>query len=697
MRRALTAAALSVICLSSSLATAHSASEVDFLDLSLEQLLMVDISVSSRSSVSLLNAPSVVSVFTAADFRRMGARDLRDVLRRVPGFELGIRSFGYAEFGMRGVITDNSEKVLILLDGLPVNEHLEGSGTIVFADLPLDNIERIEVMRGPGSALYGTNAFVGVISLISRSPGRESLSVTARGGSFGHAEGSVRASGSRGGFRYSGFLHALRSDGDGPRIPVDALQIRNDPPWFAPINAPISLAGSDRGRVDWHRDTWIAQAQMAMGNWSFQALALDARKGPYIGTVFAINENSQAHPQQIQAELAYSWQLTERWTLQPRLHWRRYIADNLWNSFPEGYRIPDSGGGDITYIHGQFDRQGATQQTRGIELKSTAAPRPGHTLVAGVAYEDQLLYDVVNQTNVPGYGPERMVDAGPILLGEPRRSLFTAYVQHQWQALPQLGITSGLRLDRYNDAGTSLTPRFAAVWNASEQLTLKALYGEGFRAPTFAESYLFAYGGFARGNAANTPETIRTSELVAIYRLGQRLLWQGNVYRSRISDLLQLVPTDAGYLEYRNQVDTTVIDGLESELTLHLGERSNAYLNISHERSRNEATGQPLLGMARWRANAGLDFAFSERLNTSINARWLGRRSRAPGDARAPLSSEFALDLALGYAVSPRLDLTFAAHNLLDAEVRFPDISSNIPGDFPMEGRALSVSLVWQH
>ena len=108
----------------------------DLRQMSLEEILKVKLTVATRTETTLEEAPSVVSVITAEDIRRMGARDLRDVIRTVPGFELGIRSLGYPEFGLRGIMTDNSEKVQILLDGQPVNEDLEGSAPSSSATSP---------------------------------------------------------------------------------------------------------------------------------------------------------------------------------------------------------------------------------------------------------------------------------------------------------------------------------------------------------------------------------------------------------------------------------------------------------------------------------------------------------------------------------------------------------------------------------
>jgi len=666
------------------------------LNMSLDELLDVRISVASRTEASLFDAPSVVTLITDEDIRRSGARDLRDALRLVPGFEPGVRVFGYPEFGLRGVITENTEKVLILLDGLAVNEHLEGSGTIVFGDFPLDNIERIEIIRGPGSALYGTNAFVGVISLVSKPAPATPVVLSAAAGSFATRSASLRTGWQRGDWQLSTFLHFLDSDGDRQPVAVDALQQRENAPWFSPINADVSLAGGPRGHTDNERRKWTGQLRLSGGDFAFNALAIDARKGPYVGTLFTLTEESEAHPYQLQADASYGWQLGDSARLEARLHGRHYVADNLWNSMPPGYRVPDGDGGFITYTRGQFDRQGATQQTFGGELKSTWTLGSRHTVIGGLSYEEQSLYDIVNQTNVPGFGPERMVDAAPIIIGEPDRQLTTLYLQDQWQALDTLALTSGLRMDRYSDAGTSVTPRLAAVWRPAEQLSLKAMYGEGFRAPTFVESYLFAFGGFARGNIANEPETIRTGELVAIYRFGAQTLLQVNLFQSRIDNLLQLLPTSEGFLEYRNQSELTVVRGIESELRVDFGERLSGQLSYSNQDGENEATGQPLLGMARWQARLGLNYAFNERLNLHAELHAVGDRERNGFDSRAPLDGYHTVDVALWHALTEQFELSLTGHNLFDADQRFPDLSAGLRDDFPWEGRALSLQLTWR-
>lgn len=674
------------------------------VQMSLEEILNVKVVVASRTETTVMDAPSIVSVITAEEIRRMGGRDLRDVLRSVPGFELGIRgTLGYPEIGLRGIITDNTEKIRILLDGLPVNENLEGSGTIVFGDLALDNVERIEIIRGPGSALYGTNAFVGVISIITKAPPASGASTTlvARRGSFNTSEGSLLTGWSGPKLRASAYLHYL--DTDGPKSPVerDALQGLGAPPWFSDLNSGISLAGTPAGHTDEFRRKLTAQVKLDYGAFYFNGNYVDTRKGPFIGALFAVNAHSEAHPMQAQGELGARFRPTDGLVVEPKAYFLYYKVDNLWNAAPDGYRAyvnpGDPSQGTVDFTKGRFDRNGGTQSTRGAEMKATWSSLPLHKVVLGASYEEAKLYRVVNDTNLPGFGAERMVDAGAIMRQNPERTLTSAYLQDQWNPLPILDVTAGLRMDRYNDAGTSVNPRLAIVCRPITPLYVKALFGEAFRAPTFVDSYLFAYGGFATGREENKPETIRTLELEAGCRFGNLAFARVSLFRNRITDLIRLEPLPTGYLQYRNTPDVTVVKGVEAELKLTLHETFSAFLNYSSQSGGNERTGEHLVGMANWRGNAGVNWAPAEAFNLNLACTFVGVRERLHHqDSRQELPGYRVVDLAMTYQVLNRLELQFTAHNLLNADQRFPDISGNVPGDFPWEGRNLQLGIRWK-
>lgn len=665
--------------------------------LSLEDLLNVKVTVASRTETTILEAPAMVTVFTAEDFRRMGARDLRDVLRTVPGFEVGIRGqLGYIEFGLRGVLTDNTEKIRILLDGVPVNENLEGSGTIIFGDMALDNIQQIEIIRGPGSALYGTNAFVGVISILTKDAAGSGAgwTVTAKGGSFATREGSVLAGWAGSRLKLSVYLHYLDSDGPASRVGRDALQEFLGPPSYSELNAGISLAGTPRGRTqEWRRHT-TAQVKVAYQDFYFNGFLANIHRGPYLGTYFAVNEHSDVHPDQLQGTIGTVFRPGGDWVIEPKAYALHYRADNLWNDAPEGYRVPVGSGGTLTYTRGHYQLNQATQSTRGIEIKGTWSPDLPHRMVVGVSAEEEKLYRVRNFENVPGFGPENMFESPPIMRKEPVRTLSSLFLQDQWRLREPMTLTLGLRMDRYNDSGTSLTPRLALVWHPDAPVHVKAMYGEAFRAPTFVESYLYAASGFLRGREGNLPERIRTGEVEVGLRSGSWGTWRIGFFENRIRNLLSLVPAPGG-LEYQNLPEETVVKGVEAEVRVSITNTTGIFANYSAQSGHNEATGKHLVGMANARGNLGLSALLFDHLSVHASLNLVGRRNRSEGDSRPALPGYRVVDAALTWAIPRGPEISLTAHNLLDGDQRFPSVALPLPGDFPGEGRSFQFGVRW--
>jgi iron complex outermembrane receptor protein len=395
-------------------------------------------------------------------------------------------------------------------------------------------------------------------------------------------------------------------------------------------------------------------------------------------------------------EAGWTLHPAENLVLEPKAYAFRYNANNLWNTAPEGYRVPNGQGGSTDYTQGEYIRNVATQDVQGSEIKATWTPSASHTVLLGASAERQRLYGMENTINVAGFGPDNMIPTPAIMSEAPVRDLSSAYLQEQWSMAPNLGLTAGMRMDNYSDAGTKVTPRLALVWRATPKWNFKAMYGEGFRAPTFVESYLYANGGVDQGSRANRPETIRTGELEASCRFGNRALWRVVLFQNRINDLISLMPASGGNLVYMNVPDTTVVKGFETEVNLTLSSLLHGYLNYSGQSGRNLATGAILTGMANWRGNAGLDWSATSQLKVNGALNVVGQRQRAAGDPRPALAGYQVVDLALTYSLRDGLDLSCTAHNLLDSEQKSPDPYGLVPGDFPGEGRAIEAGVRWK-
>src|SRR4051812_21504024 len=181
-----------------------------------------EVTTASKIAEPAALAPADVTVITEEEIRRSGARDLADVLRTVPGIELQRDQFGAVQIVSRGLLSPSeSNYILLLLDGVPANIPYYGGASLVYDDLALVGVKRIEVVRGPGSALYGASAFAGVIQIITKSgddePGSE---VEIGGGSFStaHAAAQTRFKiGTEGALA----LHADVLHSGGPKIRVE--------------------------------------------------------------------------------------------------------------------------------------------------------------------------------------------------------------------------------------------------------------------------------------------------------------------------------------------------------------------------------------------------------------------------------------------------------------------------------------------
>ncbi len=137
-------------------------------DISLGDILNLDITVATKTKTTVQEAPSIVSVITADEIRNMGARNITDVLRTVPGFDMTLSSNSAAyQMNIRGMRSSaQNDKIKLMIDGHSMSA-LWGSDQQLFNVAPIANVRQIEIIRGPGSALYGTGAFLGVVNIVT--------------------------------------------------------------------------------------------------------------------------------------------------------------------------------------------------------------------------------------------------------------------------------------------------------------------------------------------------------------------------------------------------------------------------------------------------------------------------------------------------------------------------------------------------
>ncbi|MGB5098187.1 MAG: TonB-dependent receptor plug domain-containing protein, partial [Porticoccaceae bacterium] len=245
-------------------------------------------------------APAVASIITADEIRAMGATDIDEVLETVPGLHVARSALGYNSiYVFRGMYSDVNPQVLMLVNGIPLTNLYVGDRNVAWAGMPVEAISRIEVVRGPGSAVYGADAFAGVINIITKAPAEmDGLSMGARAGSFDTQTGWLQYGGSRGELSYGAVIEALRTDGQREPVAADAQSFLD-----AISGTGASLAP---GPVNLHRENLDARMELAYRDLRFRAGAqIREDAGLGVGVAQALDSQGAGGSDRLNADLTY--------------------------------------------------------------------------------------------------------------------------------------------------------------------------------------------------------------------------------------------------------------------------------------------------------------------------------------------------------------------------------------------------------
>ncbi len=655
------------------------------------------VSIATGTAQPLRQSPAIASVVTAEDIAATGATELNEVLETVPGLHVGVAATGYRPlFSIRGIHTQTNPQVLILINGLPIKNVFDGQLGASWGRMPVTGIARIEVIRGPGSALYGADAFSGVINIITKSAADvRGLEVGARAGSFDRNDQYAQWGGDIGGFASYFYVERHRSDGPSRTISADAQSTLDGLFGSSASQAP--------GPVDLNRDNVEARADIARGHWRLRGGIQEVNDiGVGAGVTQALDPTGRGDGRRLSADLSYdNSTFGDQLGLSGTLSY--YNVENLarLTLFPPGAfggAFPDGvmGNPDVYERH-----------YRG-ELSALYTGIDRHRLRLGGGYRKEDLYRVEESRNYtlvdlgPPFGTVpfplgSLVDVTDVaaFVREEDRTIAYAFLQDEWNFRRDWTLTAGLRLDDYSDFGTTLNPRLALVWQTSYALTTKLLYGRAFRAPSFQE--LFAINNPANiGNESLDPETIDTYELGFDWDAGRGVHAAVNVFYYRMDDIIRFAPDAAPATSATAQnTDKQTGYGLEAEIAWQAARRLRLSGNYAYQKSTDEAADDDVGFAPTHLAYARADWTFTPQWSLSSQAVGVFDRKRPPGDARSKVDDYVSFDLTLR---GQRLfgddwGVRLSARNLFNSDVREPSASALIPNDLPMAGRNVFLEL----
>ena len=467
-----------------------------------------EVASASRVTEDVENAPSSVTIIPREELLAFAYPTIAEAVRGVRGM-YGWNDRSYQAIGVRGLgtLTSYSNHELVLFDGHPINDNWVGSGYVGYdARSDLDDLERIEIVRGPGSVLYGTNAFSGVINAVTRYQaepphGELGISATQQAVARARARAQLKFDRESGAWASVAGAHGSGSDFYFPELADPEV-----PESGHSRGADGFDAGTAQGRVWWRWLTlqgFLNTHDKQLPSGEFETLLADPRTHQQDTRGFLEARAEPALSQYVQ--------------LFSRLYWNQY-------RFRGTYAYDDADGGPY---NDRFDSQWA-----GAEQRLVLTPSPALRLTAGA--EGQLHYKV----------RERASDDSGSVYDEQGHTfqVGAVYALADVTVSDALRLSGGLRVDAYSTFGTSLNPRAALIFRPYSGGNTKLLGGKAFRAPSLYELY-YNDGGITQiaGKSAGNdpkPESVYSLELEHTHRISTTVSALATVYGNYVKDLL---------------------------------------------------------------------------------------------------------------------------------------------------------------
>lgn len=679
------------LLLQTSAALAQSAEDEEDLALAYGDKEIVSIATGSQQA--LRRAPAVASVITAEDIAAMGATDLDEVLETVPGVHVTRSPNGYASsYAIRGISTQFGVQALVLQNGIPMTTMLVGNKGNIWGGFPVEHIARIEVIRGPGSALYGADAFSGVINIITKAaadtPGTE---FGLRAGSFKTGSAWVQHGGKVGAIDVAAYLRVGSTDGFKEIITADAQTARD-----RTTGTRASLAP---GRVNTGYDAVDANLDLGYDKWRMRAgYKLRDDVGTGAGVASALDPVGKMKSERITADLSWSdAQFAQDWGLGFTASYLGYaqLMPTYLQLSPPGSRF-----GASTFPDGQIGAPETWERQLRLSVFATYSGFASHSLRFGMGHDDLNLYKTATHKNYTLTATGVPVPAGAVadystispFMTPQRRKVSYLYAQDEWNFAKDWALTAGLRRDMFSDAGGTTNPRLALVWDAALDLTVKLLYGQAFRAPAFGELYSIN-NPVVRGNPNLAPETVKTTEAAFSWQARRDTQVNLSIFHYEMKDIIRLVNGAYANTDAQNG------RGAELEAVWDVSRSLRLTGNYAYQRSIDKETKQDAGYAPHNHVYARADWRFSGNWLASTQVNWVADRKRAAGDTRRDIPDYTTFDFTVRtIRAKNQWDFMGTVRNVFNADVREPSLAPGtaIPNDLPMAPRAIYLQAVYK-
>ena len=628
----------------------------DLLDLSLNELLNLEVTTASKTAEKLLDAPGVISVITNDELEHFGGTTLRDILERVPGLiASGANYTNGTTIAARGdQIKQNSSHVLILINGRPIREVQEGGvSSDVLESFPVDAIERLEVIKGPGSVLYGTDAFSCVTNIITKNIEKTGFFLTAltEGGEGYETSGNFTFKKNDLSVFVSGRM-AEKAEWETSMKAISGVDTLAGTPII--ISTDVSIPNKVPG----------AYAEMRFKN--LRIMSSYNKWSTYYVNAASFDE---VELEKLFTNVGYSYKFNENWDSDFNLTYANAKLNGHHLSDRDSYKLVAEwtnsvvlGGKTNLVIGGLFNKNNGkeTNHFAGLEVFG--------------------IYDGT------------VVSEGDL-------NNFALYSQLTYQIMQNVKLIAGMQGNKVENLDLDIVPRGGVIWHPTECINVKALYSQAFRAPSINELNM-GYANLLLGNPDLKPEKVATMDLSIGYQ-GEKSQLNVNLFQSKMTDIVQIVYNEMFSGMYQNNQDVDFI-GAEVEGKYYFNKQLFLSGSVLHQTSKNDDVDN-LSPIADFGAKAGISYASRNGIIISLfniyqgdlDDKFQGNLNSNQGSYNLlHFNSSFDLNKIFNLELRQKISALVRIDNVLDKEHFGYDLGGTSGDGIPsIPGRAIYAGL----
>ncbi len=614
----------------------------DLYSLTFEELLRIKFTTSTLQEETLLRTPSSVSVFTRQDIDQLGVSRLEEIMNYIPGFQ----AYRTDVSGLQTTFSSRARRlgsagreVLILMNGTRLNGDWAGGMADVDTYVSLENVKQIEFIRGAGSALYGSNAFLGVINIITKPDSQVELALGEN--NFGKVA-----------------LQAQQSWDENTISLFAKTELFN--------GNDFKVYDSLTGQTVATRDRYKAgELYTTLETKSLKVNLRYSEREPedFYASNFVLNDRNVFKTRVYSMTAEHQYSITSEWILETRAFFSRGKIEGKTG-------LSSSPGLFLTGIIEESDQ--------GVDLRLRYTESNNLRLLFGFEFRQPKMID----TTVTRSG---IADSSAPLGIDTSRTIKGAYTQYQYDFSEKFSAIAGFRHDNYSNADSRLSPRMGVMYYLSDENSFKLLYNEAFRAPTRNETDLQNSPNLT-GNPDLSSEVAKTFELMWLH-LSSQNYHQISLFNTEITDAVTETDTVP---KTRINGDRQTIAGIEYEWKTTFREYLSWRLAVTHifdEAKETNSESNNLLA-------ANMSFKYST-YEINLSPVYHGGREDPNSSARGyrTIGGYTITNFYFRYLHSENWEWYLKANNVFDKQIMNPaERATNIVGA-PEFGRTAIVGL----